>query len=76
MVSANCMDAMYMGTEATTATTLTWSSQTDFEIACFVDAAELMRILVENGYNATLMVNENSKTRKKKTYLVSVVCAG
>lgn len=78
MVSSNAMNALYMGVENPSDTTaaLTWSSQTDYEMCCFVDASELMRILVENGYNATLTVNQDSKTRKKKPYLVSVVCAG
>jgi hypothetical protein len=78
MVSADCMNAMYMGVEdpAKMTTTMTWSSRTEFEICCFIDASELMRILVENGYNAALMVNEDAKTRKKKPYLVSVVYGG
>ena len=78
MASANGMNALYMGVDdpAKMTTTVTWSSRTEFEICCFIDASEIMRILVENGYNAALMVNEDEKTRKKKPYLVSVVYGG
>ena len=78
MVSANGMNAMYMSVDdpAKMTTTTTWSSRTEFEISCFIDASEIMRILVENGYNAALLVNQDEKTRKKKPYLVSVVYGG
>ena len=76
MVSSGCMNAMYLGGCDTTTADLTWSSRTEYEIATFIDAAELMRILVESGYNASLGINEDAKTRKKKPYIVTVVQAG
>lgn len=68
MVDSSYMNAMYDFTSTTAST-----SFLDFEIASLIDASDLMRILVENGYRATLTTNSDQKNKKKKPYVVQVV---
>lgn len=68
MVDSSYINAMYDFTSTTSS-----AAFLDFEIASFIDASDLMRILVENGYRATLTTNQDQKNKKKKPYVVQVI---